>query len=406
VRDANDILLDEGLDGLRARFDAAQPKRNSGKSSAHNGKSNGHEHSDATLEFDDQIELSTRVDAIVKDVLHPGDTGVLYGPSGSGKTFAIIQLAYHVALGFNWNGHKVPAPAPVLYVGLEGARGVQKRMLACKRKYGSAGKFFARMTVSPVLNKSGIGDEGQAAIIQQARLLEAKAGQRVGLIIIDTTARAMAGDDENSAQDMSAYVARKAAISQATGAAVLSVHHTGKDEGRGMRGSNALYAACDAVLKINTNGDTREVFAEKVKDGEARSLFSFRLERVELGVDEDGDPITTCTVERVEAAAGGARRAKRPDASTASGKALNELEHLLIAGKDKTLNGHPRVPDGVRVVNRDAWRDACRQARLSTGDEERENRAFLRSQQDLEKRGLIAVHGSFVWPLGRCSHAS
>ena len=69
------------------REELAQPRTN--------GKANRIE----GLEFDDEITISTKVDAIVKGVLHPGDIGVLYGPSGVGKTFAAIDLAYHIARG-------------------------------------------------------------------------------------------------------------------------------------------------------------------------------------------------------------------------------------------------------------------------------------------------------------------
>src|SRR6185503_12980305 len=139
--------------------------------------------------------------------------------------------------------------------------------------------MLARLTIHTALDKSDAGKAGEATIIEQAKLLEVEAGKPVGLIVVDTLARAIAGDDENSAQDMAAFIGRVSSIARETGAAVLVVHHPGKDDARGMRGSTALFAACDAVIKITANGDLREVATEKVKDGVIGPLFSYRLKQ-------------------------------------------------------------------------------------------------------------------------------
>ena len=202
----------------------------------------------AALRFDYAIAFDPKVDATVKGILHPGDVAALWGQSGLGKTFVALDLAYHVAHGRTWHGRRV-RPAAVLYVALEGERGLENRMLACIEQFGSAGKMMARLTIQTPLDKSETGLAGENAIIAQTKLLAEAAGTHVGLIVIDTLSRAIAGDDENSAQDMSAYIGRIKRIGRATGAAVLSVHHPGKDEGRGMRGSNSLFAACDTIIK-------------------------------------------------------------------------------------------------------------------------------------------------------------
>jgi hypothetical protein len=74
------------------------------------------------LEFDDEITLDIRVNAIVKGILHRGELGAVYGPSTVGKTFCVLDLAYHVAHGIDWHGHRIRQRAPVLYVALEGER--------------------------------------------------------------------------------------------------------------------------------------------------------------------------------------------------------------------------------------------------------------------------------------------
>jgi RecA-family ATPase len=151
------------------------------------------------LEFDDEITLDIRVNAIVKGILHRGELGAVYGPSTIGKTFCVLDLAYHVAHGIDWHGHRIRQRAPVLYVALEGERGFRHRMLALRERLGSAGKYLARHLLPAPLDRSERGTEGQASIIESAKVLAAAAGEPVALIVIDTLSRAIAGDDENSA---------------------------------------------------------------------------------------------------------------------------------------------------------------------------------------------------------------
>ena len=349
----------------------------------------------AELEFDDQITIDTHVDALVKGVLHPGDVAALYGPSGVGKTFAAIDLAYHLALGRSWHGRRV-RQAAVLYVGLEGTRGLRHRMFAYRRHMGSAGRMLARLTVHTPLDRSEVGKDGEAIIIEHAKALGAAGGKPVGLIVVDTLARAIAGDDENSAQDMAAFVGRVSTIARETGAAVLVVHHPGKDDARGMRGSTALFAACDAVIKITSNGNVREVAAEKVKDGVIGPLFSYQLKPVSLGTDDDGDEITSCIVKAV---GNRDKVPRRPDRNSAPGRALAELEELVIAGKAQVAQGHARAPDGAKLVARREWRAACQRKRLSTGDGDAERKAFQRAERTLLDANLIGDHGEEVWLL-------
>ena len=151
--------------------------------------------------------------------------------------------------------------------------------------------MLARLSVPAPLDKSETGKKGVKRIIQAAERLKAASGSDVALIVIDTLARAMAGDDENAASDMTAFIERRASeIARTTGAAVLVVHHPGKDNAKGMRGSTALFAACDCVIKISKrDGGGGEALIEKVKDGEVGPLFAYRLRQVDLGTDADGD---------------------------------------------------------------------------------------------------------------------
>ena len=89
--------------------------------------------------------LTRQSNALVKGVLHPGETCMIYGDSTAGKTFVGIDLGWHIALGRDWHGRRAKR-APVLYCALEGVEGFKKRMLAAGKEHGDPGKWFARAT--------------------------------------------------------------------------------------------------------------------------------------------------------------------------------------------------------------------------------------------------------------------
>lgn len=117
------------------------------------------------------------------------------------------------------------------------------------------------------------------------------------LIIIDTLNRAAPGIDENSPNGMGQVLSGAAAIQTTTGGLVLMVHHPGKDTSRGLRGHSSLYAAMDAVIEVDRNGDSRWLKLTKAKDGEDGIIHPFRLAQIELDANEFGKANNSCIVE-------------------------------------------------------------------------------------------------------------
>ena len=96
----------------------------------------------------------------------------------------------------------------------------------------------------------------KAIIIALAEIAEAAA---VELVVVDTLSRALAGGNENSPDDMGAFVRNCDKIRQATGAHLMAIHHTGKDEARGARGHSLIKAAADTELEVNKSEFTNTV---------------------------------------------------------------------------------------------------------------------------------------------------
>jgi DNA-binding transcriptional ArsR family regulator len=112
--------------------------------------------------------------------------------------------------------------------------------------------------------------------------IEAKAG-RPTLVIVDTLARCFVGD-ENSTKDMGEFIQGIDTIKRKTEATVLVVHHTGKDSSREARGSSALLAAADTMIKAS-DGDMGLVFikCKKQKDAEPFSEILLNRRTIDLG---------------------------------------------------------------------------------------------------------------------------
>jgi hypothetical protein len=125
------------------------------------------------------------------------------------------------------------------------------------------------------------------------------AGQPIALVVVDTLARAMPGVDENSAQEVGLVIAACDAVKEQLQCSVAPIHHTGKDQERGMRGSNAIHGAVDTTLRIKAAGDRRiQMINEDQKDGEPAPPMTFAMKEVSTGfrsslvpVLEDAKPL-------------------------------------------------------------------------------------------------------------------
>ena len=194
------------------------------------------------------MEIAAVSGYVVKGLIPDGSTTALHGPSGSGKTFIARDLACCVAAGHPFFGHRTTQGA-VLYLCLEGKSDFPKRVKGVEIQTGSVSQAFAWLnsSYSISLASNPANDACESLIVSACEALSRKTQMPTRLIVIDTLACAIAGDNENEAQAISALFARIDRIKAATGAAVLFIAHPGKDESQGLRGSSALHAGLDAV---------------------------------------------------------------------------------------------------------------------------------------------------------------
>lgn len=150
---------------------------------------------------------------------------LLVGQSGAGKSFVALDYGGHVA-----------QEKSVVYIVGEGLHGYAARWEAWKdfNKCHDGKMYFYKEPVQLI-------DE-----VARNTFIELVGPKQPELVIIDTFARCAVGIEENSAKEVGVFVEACDQMRRDLNCGVLVVHHTGKD-GK-LRGSSALYAACDAVL--------------------------------------------------------------------------------------------------------------------------------------------------------------
>jgi len=217
---------------------------------------------------------------------------VLYAPPKGGKSFVAVEVALRAALGEPFWGEHFPTNSRVLYIAAERASEVRDRIEAACTRNGHAWPdnlhLFARDAGPAQVNN----DEHHAAL---CKVVEAV---KPTVIIFDTFARMSLGIEENAAKDMGPTVERFLALVRAAGpnCAGLIVHHAGKDNTKGLRGSTALLGAVDAVWKVSPEGQGLRLEVEAINAGETPEPLWFKVTSEELDPLPDDDDRTPRSV--------------------------------------------------------------------------------------------------------------
>ena len=262
---------------------------------------------------------------MIKNWLGKSQMSVVYGPSNVGKSFFSLDMSFCVAGNIPWQGAKVRG-GPVLYLATEGGNAFQSRVVALRKEYGVDDVPLA-VRPSPIDLLRPEAD--LAALIELCKSIEAEKGEPIAMIVVDTLSRAMAGGDENGPTDMTSFIANLDALRDVTGAHIMIVHHSGKDTAKGARGHSSLRAATDTEIELQVEQSIRTATATKQRDLEPQSPIVFSLKVHELGKDEDGDPVTTCTIQPADPEELADMQQKRP-------KGANQK---AIVGAFKQLRG-------------------------------------------------------------------
>jgi hypothetical protein len=208
-------------------------------------------------EFEDKppIEFWDDDKTLVKSAM--GAVGIIYGEYSTHKTNTALSMIFKAA---------AERGAKVIYTAGEGLIGIETaRFPAHRARYGwsredTVGKIGVIEAVPPFASDNEV----------QAYIDAMKADMEPDIVVIDTLATAIAGQDENSSI-VSGYLTANGpvgGIRDAFKCLVLIVAHSGKDPSRGIRGHSGFGGNPDVILEVTSDDSGAiQVHAEKIKDG-------------------------------------------------------------------------------------------------------------------------------------------
>ena len=338
----------------------------------------------------EEIEPALDANDFVQGVLTTQGAAVVYGDSNAGKTFWTTDLALHVASGREWNGRRVEFGG-VVYCVLEGGVGFRNRVAAWRKAQNLDDTFIPFAAIASQLNLLDPEADTQRLIDAIQAAIE-HMGCPVKLIVIDTLSRAMAGGNENAPEDMGALVQNMDRIRQDTGAAVLFVHHSGKDAAKGARGHSLLRAAIDTEIEVVDLDGAKTATVVKQRELKKGDVFSFTLSVTELGRNRHDEPVTTCLVVHSQSAASASpvRTLPNGDPKRALGVLVN-----LVAQEGK--GGCVGVPSSVLSVPEKWWRERFYSEVKPGAEIKAKEKAFRRAADSLVDQRLVGMANNRVW---------
>lgn len=231
----------------------------------------------------------------IRDLLPVQSIVVFFGPAKSGKTHVVVDIAMHAAHGMHWQGYTVTQPLRIAYLAGEGHNGLRVRLRAWSLHHGA--ELRGDMRVMP---------QALSLTVRLQDLLAVLRPYALDVLVLDTLNAYFGTADENSTQDMTAFVAALRVLRDELHCSVLVVHHTGLADGTRERGSSVLRAAADVIVQVARDEGGSDMIGMRVV--EARDYepwnepLSLRLQVAQTDwTDAEGQPIAACLVAAGEA---------------------------------------------------------------------------------------------------------
>ncbi len=338
------------------------------------------------IPFND-ITHSTEINYVIRGLIPREGLVLVYGAPKCGKSFWVMDMTLHVALGWKYRGRKV-RQGNVVYIACEGVSGVTARIEAFRQtklqENAESTPFYLIGATLDLIKQHKKLQEDIKSSLKDAP---------IHIIVIDTLNRSLAGD-ENSSVDMGSYIKAADALREFFKCAVIIIHHSGYDATHA-RGHTSLPAALDAQIAITRDKDNDMIVTELqfMKDGDTEEKLYSSLEKVEIGDDDEGDPITSCIIVSEDPPI----KDEKPKLSDQMQVALDSLKQA-IQEKGQYPPQELKMPPYNRVVSMDDWRDYFYQnVIVSSAKPDAKRQALHRAAKDLRKKKYIGVKSDYVW---------
>jgi DnaB-like helicase N terminal domain/AAA domain len=347
-----------------------------------------------TIFFNDLAENPPPKPWLIKGAIARDETSSWIAPPGKGKSALLTDIAVHQAAGRDWRGFRTKGRCGVVYFALERADLVRRRLVAHKLRDGLRDLPIAVVgEVIDLLNRNCVD-----IILATIRKAEQGFGCEVGLAIFDTYSKGIAagGGDEDKAKDQNVVQANlRRVFDRGRHIHIAGIGHTGKDESKGERGSNARLADVDLQVQI-TGNVIKTATVKKANDQAEGILTAFMLEPFDFGPDDDGDPFRTFIVSSELFAGESAQPSRKPtDRQVLALRALAEV--VLSQGREPPAEY--RLPLGINVVSAETWRDELLRCNVLDLKASNPWARFRELRDGLATRNLIGVRDEWVWPV-------
>ena len=347
------------------------------------------------------------VEWLVESILPKKAFIALYAPPASYKSFIALDLAEAIATGREWMGYRIPKKGAVLYICGEGHGGMGARVKACKIQNKSpdgANLYIIRAQLN--LRSS---QEDFDKLIQAISELIAQIDEPLEIIILDTLMRMSGGGfNENSSEDMGAFITQTGKLQEIFHCALLVIHHSGKDVTKGLRGHSSLLGAVDTELEIQrqdsviNSGDASVIGnailkVSKQKDGADSIEVGIDVISIEIGMSDLGfESITSLAIRHNQDIASSTSKGTKNNQGSGGNQRL-EMDSLMKVIKAKASY---REVDGISRygVSLDDWRAEFWSMKGCTEDDKAAFRkAWMRARERLVSVNKIVIGDNFVW---------
>jgi hypothetical protein len=339
------------------------------------------------------------VEWLIEGVIPKGSFTALYGPPGSFKSFIALDIAEAIATGRTWMGKEVKQTGAVLYLAGEGFGGIGARIKACKMHHQTedgAPIYIVRHQ----LNLRSSAEDFNALMMAVVTLVE-QTGMEFSLAIVDTLARAFGGGNENSSEDMGAFITAMGKVQEFLNCALMVLHHSGKDAAKGLRGHSSLLGAVDTELELLRFDEQMKgvLTISKQKDGADNERFGFEMVEVEIRPAGLGlsDPVVSLAVQASDSAVN-----EQPKKAGKSNAGSGKNQRLAMQCLERMVKEHgvPKYIDGLQrhAIKLELWRQEL-WSKMGCTDEEKSSfkMAWKRAKDDLQKSGEGDIRDDYVW---------
>ena len=347
------------------------------------------------------------VEWLIESIIPKKAFVALYAPPASYKSFISLDLAEAIATGRDWMGYKIPKKGAVLYICGEGHGGMGARVKACKIQNKSpdgANLYIIRAQLN--LRSS---PEDFAELVNAINALIAEIDEPLEIIILDTLMRMSGGGfNENSSEDMGAFITQAGKLQELYECALMVIHHSGKDVTKGLRGHSSLLGAVDTELEIQrqdsviNSGDSAVIgnailTVSKQKDGADSIQIGIEVVSVEIGMSDLGfESITSLAIRQNQDIANNNSKGSKNNSGSGNNQRI-EMDSLMKVIKAKASY---REVDGTSRygVSLDDWRDEFWSMKGCTEEDKVAFRkAWMRARERLVATNKIVIGDNFVW---------